>query len=191
MIKDKRISVVIPARGGSKRLQNKNIHPIWGKPMISWAIRACKRSLYIDNVYVSSDSHDILRVASQYGAISIPRSDKNSSDKALKQDAVLECLRTARRQLGDIPDIVISMQANSPEMSELDIDAAILKFEMCNLNELVTLNVELVQDAAFRIMKYNYAFQRSLSTHLGCYITDYTDVHTAEDVEALEKKRKR
>ena len=39
---NKKITVIIPARGGSKRLHKKNIAPIWGKPMLCWVIAAAQ-----------------------------------------------------------------------------------------------------------------------------------------------------
>ena len=53
---------IIPARGGSKRLPNKNILPLNGKPLISYSIKAALSSKYIDKVIVSSDSKKILKV---------------------------------------------------------------------------------------------------------------------------------
>ena len=43
----KNIIAIIPARGGSKRLKNKNMFPLWGKPMIYWTIREAQKSKYI------------------------------------------------------------------------------------------------------------------------------------------------
>ena len=48
------ILAIIPARGGSTRLKLKNIYPVWGKPMIYWAIKACKNSKYDIKVCVST-----------------------------------------------------------------------------------------------------------------------------------------
>jgi CMP-N,N'-diacetyllegionaminic acid synthase len=50
MINVKKILGLIPARGGSKRLPNKNILPIGGKPLIVWAIMAAQASRYIDQI---------------------------------------------------------------------------------------------------------------------------------------------
>ena len=63
-----RIIAIIPARGGSKRLINKNVYPLKGKPLISYTIDACKKSSYIDEIYVSSDSIEILKIAVESGA---------------------------------------------------------------------------------------------------------------------------
>ncbi|MBU2977941.1 pseudaminic acid cytidylyltransferase [Alteromonas sp. C1M14] len=59
---------VIPARGGSKRIPNKNIRLFAGKPLIAYSIEAAKNSQLFDDIVVSTDSDDIARVAKEYGA---------------------------------------------------------------------------------------------------------------------------
>lgn len=51
---------IIPARGGSTRLKNKNIYPLGGKPLIQWTIDAALESNMFDKIIVSSDSDAIL-----------------------------------------------------------------------------------------------------------------------------------
>ena len=80
-----KIMAIIPARGGSKRLKNKNIYPIWGKPMLYWAIQACKNSSFKIDVCVSSDSDEILQVARDLGVKTHRRGNATSNDKAYKQ----------------------------------------------------------------------------------------------------------
>lgn len=59
---------VIPARGGSKRIQGKNIRDFCGKPMIAWSIEAARASGCFDEVIVSTDDEKIAEVARQWGA---------------------------------------------------------------------------------------------------------------------------
>lgn len=59
---------IIPARGGSKRVPNKNLKRFCGKPLIGWAILAAKKSKKLDRVIVSTDSPEIAKVAKRYGA---------------------------------------------------------------------------------------------------------------------------
>jgi len=56
-------AVFVPARGGSKRLKNKNIYLLNGKPLISYVISTLRRSVFGNSVYVVSDSDDIKDVA--------------------------------------------------------------------------------------------------------------------------------
>ena len=49
------VAAVIPARGGSKRLARKNLFLLKGKPLLSYVIEACRRSVYVQRIYVSSE----------------------------------------------------------------------------------------------------------------------------------------
>ena len=51
--------VVIPARGGSKRIPKKNIKEFCGKPIISYTLQALSKSNLFDEVHVSTDDHEI------------------------------------------------------------------------------------------------------------------------------------
>ena len=64
-----KILAIIPARGGSTRLKLKNIFPVFGKPMIYWAIQACKKSKYNINICISTDNDDIKKVVSKMGVV--------------------------------------------------------------------------------------------------------------------------
>lgn len=59
---------IIPARGGSKRIANKNIRLFAGKPMIAWSIEAAQQSGIFDQVLVSTDSEAIADIARASGA---------------------------------------------------------------------------------------------------------------------------
>lgn len=59
---------IIPARGGSKRIPNKNIKKFNGLPIISYSIKAALESKLFDAVVVSTDSEQIAQISSKYGA---------------------------------------------------------------------------------------------------------------------------
>jgi len=67
MIRNKVVSI-IPARGGSKRIQNKNIKLFSGQPIISYSIRAAHETGLFDRIIVSTDSLEIAAIAKEYGA---------------------------------------------------------------------------------------------------------------------------
>ena len=68
MINNKSVLSIIPARGGSKGLPDKNILDLRGKPLISWSIEQALSSEYIDTVLVSTDSEIIMNIAKSSGA---------------------------------------------------------------------------------------------------------------------------
>lgn len=73
---------IIPARGGSKRIKNKNIKIFHGKPIIYYSISAAKRSGIFDEIIVSTDSSKIASISRKYGArVPFLRPAKFSNDK--------------------------------------------------------------------------------------------------------------
>jgi len=178
------VVAIIPARGGSKRLHKKNIQPIWGRPMICWAIDACMNSDFNIEPWVSSDSKEILDIAKTYGAKTISRDEELCSDIAPKQSAI----RHAASIISKIktPDLWISLQANSPQIKSYDIDNAIKILDNEKKDEIFSVDSNLMQNAAFRIFKGDYVFQQDLSTNCGVYVCDLIDVHTIEDIHDIE-----
>lgn len=87
------VILIIPARGGSKRLPRKNIKSFFGKPIISYPIEAAIKSNIFDEIIVSTDDEEIANIARKSGA-SVPflRSMKNSGDFAGTEDVVIEVL---------------------------------------------------------------------------------------------------
>jgi len=59
---------IIPARGGSKRIPQKNIKLFCGKPIIAYSIEAALASGCFERVIVSTDNQEIADIALQYGA---------------------------------------------------------------------------------------------------------------------------
>ena len=51
--------VIIPARGGSKRIPEKNIKLIFGQPMIFWPLSTLSKLFFSENILVSTDSDKI------------------------------------------------------------------------------------------------------------------------------------
>lgn len=59
---------IIPARGGSQRIHRKNIKMFRGQPIIGYAIQAAQKSKLFDEIIVSTDDDEILRMAIGFGA---------------------------------------------------------------------------------------------------------------------------
>ena len=121
MIDGKTILAVIPARGGSKRLPNKNILNLAGKPMIAWSIEAVLNSKFIDQVVVSSDSDEILDISKKYGSGIIKRPNELAGDKAASFDVVKHTIETTDEKF----DFVILLQPTSPLRNNYHIDEAL------------------------------------------------------------------
>jgi len=135
MKKEKKIIAIIPARGGSKGIHKKNLTLVNNKPLIFWSINHALNSKLIDEIWVSSDSKEILEYASACGAKSILRPKGISDDFATSEDAWIHAINEIESSGADI-DLVIGMQATSPIRESGDINNAIIQFKQENLDSL-------------------------------------------------------
>ncbi len=86
-------AAIITARGGSKRIPQKNIRDFCGKPILAYSIEAAKTSDVFDEVMVSTDSEEIALIAKEYGAkVPFLRSEGTSNDFATTADVIQEVL---------------------------------------------------------------------------------------------------
>ena len=90
---DMAIIAIITARGGSKRIPNKNIKDFCGKPIIAYSIEAAIDSGCFDEIMVSTDSNEIAEIAKRYGAkVPFLRSEGTSGDYSTTADVISEVL---------------------------------------------------------------------------------------------------
>ena len=127
MLRDKTFLAVVPARGGSKRLPNKNIKELGGLPLVSWSIDAAKQSRYVDSVVVTSDDLSILSIATKENVNVIKRPTHLAGDKSKTVDVLLHALE----KTPDSFDYLILLQPTSPLRKAEHIDQAIeMMFEI-------------------------------------------------------------
>jgi len=181
----KNVVAIIPARGGSKRFKRKNMFKVWGKPMMYWTINEAKKSNYINQIFVSSEDDEILNYAKFNNVKVIKRPKKLSEDQIIKMDVIQHAVKLISKNTK--PSIVISLQANSPNISYLDIDKAINHLIKYNLNEVMSVDENYNQNGAIRAMKYKIVFQKNLSTHAGFILTKILDIHLKKDLDELKK----
>lgn len=114
---------IIPARGGSKRIANKNIKDFCGKPIIAYAIACARGCGAFERVVVSTDSEAIARVARGFGAeVLALREAKFSDDYATTLDVM--SYEVARLGL-DSHDIVCCLYATTPLLAQETLRAAL------------------------------------------------------------------
>ena len=117
---------IIPARGGSKGIKNKNIRQFAGKPLIAHAIDTASSSRYIQKIIVSTESEEIAQVAKKYGAeVPFLRPAELAQDKSKVTDAIIHLLNKLKTDFDYIPDIIVLLQTTSPLRTAEDIDGAI------------------------------------------------------------------
>ncbi|HER26350.1 MAG TPA: acylneuraminate cytidylyltransferase family protein, partial [Rhodospirillales bacterium] len=111
------IVIVVPARGGSKRVPRKNIAPLGGKPLLHWTLARAAEGLPLATLIVSTEDDEISHVAEQAGARVIKRPIEICGDGASTESALLHVLD----QPGLDPDWVMCLPPSSPFRSAATI----------------------------------------------------------------------
>ena len=106
--------IIIPARGGSKRIHKKNIKSFNGNPLIYYTIEVARELFKDEIICVSTDDKEIKSVVESYG-LKIPflRPSYLASDSATTQDVILDTVKWYEKN-GYHPDTIILLQPTSP-----------------------------------------------------------------------------
>lgn len=117
------------ARSGSKGIPNKNIQVFNGKPLIAWTVELALKVKQIDQVYVSTDSEEIAKVAKSAGAI-VPfiRPTGLATDTSPELHSWQHFLRNMAEKNGKLPDVFVSLPTTSPLRSIQDVANCINEF---------------------------------------------------------------
>ncbi len=117
-----RILAVIPACEGSVTLPNKNIRVINGKPLIYYVINNAKKSKYITDILVTTNSNEIIAIARQMGVWFKLRDACLCSENVPLDAVVYDAVQSL-----DIAsyDYVVTMQSISPTLRVQTLDAAL------------------------------------------------------------------
>ncbi|MCZ8536934.1 acylneuraminate cytidylyltransferase family protein [Paenisporosarcina quisquiliarum] len=125
MYKNKKILAVIPARGGSKGIPQKNIYSIYGKPLISFTINQSLQSKYLDRVIVSTDCEKIAQISESLGvAVPFLRPRDLATDSAKTISTMVHVIELLKSRDEEY-DYVVLLQPTQPLRTSDHIDEAI------------------------------------------------------------------
>lgn len=128
---------IIPARGGSKRLPQKNIKLLDGFSLLSFSILfAQANSEIIDEIYVSTDDGDIKNIALKYGAKVIDRPKDLSGDL----EPTVSALKHVLQSIDSEVDNVVLLQATNPIRPKNLLKEAFEIYQKENSNSLFTVS---------------------------------------------------
>jgi CMP-N-acetylneuraminic acid synthetase len=128
---NQKILGLIPARGGSKRIPNKNIALLEKVPLIVHTIKVAleaKEKGFITYVIVSTDSEEIAEVAKKNGAdVPFMRPAEYASDTATDTDVCRHAISELSKK-GTKPDAILILRPTQPFRTVNDIKEATTKF---------------------------------------------------------------
>lgn len=124
-----RYLIVVPARGGSKGIPLKNIHPLCGKPLLMYTLELIKKLEFEGDAVVSTDMDLIADMAKMVEGIGVIDRPKDiATDTASTESALLHALEVME-SIGNHYDAVVTMQVTSPFRTVETTIACFRKFE--------------------------------------------------------------
>ena len=139
MKKDNNLLAIIPARSGSKGIQDKNIRYLGQKPLMAYSIDAAKESGLFSKIHVSTDSPLYAQIAEKYGAdIPFLRDQSLATDQSNTWDVVQYVLNEYGKR-GERIDYVCLLQPTSPLRTERHIREAFERMRMLDADAVVSV----------------------------------------------------
>ena len=117
------ILAIIPARKGSKQLPKKNLAKIEGKSLVEIAINVAKDVKKINNILVSSDCKEILKIAKKNKVLTSLRPKELASDNSLIIDTIIYEYERLKNHLKI--DIIVLLEVTSPLRNSIHIEKCI------------------------------------------------------------------
>ena len=131
-----KVAILIPARGGSKGIKNKNLKIFNKKPLIYWSIKQALDSKFSSDIYVTSDSTNILNYAKKFNINTISRPKHLAKDGSSTEDAILHFIKKSKI----FYDNIILLQPTSPLRKKNDINNAYNLFMKKKCNSLFSVS---------------------------------------------------
>jgi len=178
------IIAIVPAKGGSVRLPNKNMHELLGRPLIDYAIEDARKSKLIDAIYVSTDSDEIEKYARSQGVGTIRRGPDLS--EAFLLDVYLHALDHIHTE--NI-EYLVGVQADHPDRT-MKFDDAIQYTIEKKLDLLTSDDANGVHNGAIYVARVE-AMRNKTFKRTDTVIDNCTNVHFAEDLKQAEKSLSR
>lgn len=119
---------IVPARGGSKRIPNKNIALVAGRPLLAWTLDAITASEVFDTVHVSTDSPAIADVAAACGHPVPFLRDPALADDTTPLRPVLRWVLERLAEGGGDPDVVAFVAPTAALLEPSDLRVAVERF---------------------------------------------------------------
>jgi len=135
---------VIQAREGSKRVKNKNIRLLAGKPLIAYTIEASKASRILNRTIVSTDSKEIAKIAKRYGAdVPFMRPKELAQDSTPDRPVLQHAVNWLIENANYYPEAIVILRPTSPLKTSKLIDEIINTFKESGADSVRTVNAVL------------------------------------------------
>lgn len=119
-----KVTALVPMKGNSERVPNKNIRLLNGKPVCHWILESLSKSKYVDEVIINTDSPKIKEIVSGFDFVKvIDRPDYLKGDTVSIQPLIAHDIEYATNE------IILQTHSTNPLLKSETIDKAIESYE--------------------------------------------------------------
>ncbi len=139
-IQSNKITIIIPARYASTRLEGKPLCEVCDKPIIQWVYERAKKSKLANDVIVATDDERIFNTVKEFGGKVV----MTSTEHKCGSDRLVEVVKK-----DETIDIVVNVQGDDPLIKPESIDEAIKILINDNTADISTLIREIKDEEEF------------------------------------------
>lgn len=176
------IVAIIPAKGKSNRLPNKNMSLIHENPMIYYTVKYAEKSNLINDIFISTDDQKIETYSIELGIKTIHRPD-HLCGEAMIIDVYRHAFNTLKSKV-DIK-MLVGLQPDHPDR-KLDLDHVIKKFQKDKVDQLISVEKNGTKNGAHFILSKEVLIGKT-PEKISKVVDDCTNVHTKEDLEIAKR----
>ena len=155
---------IIPARGGSKGIPQKNLVELNGRPLIDYTLEAAQSAKNIDQIFISTDDENIANhCISNNLPVPYRRPNYLATDTSGMLEVILDALDWLAVNESLKPDTVVLLQPTSPLRKAQDIDNALSLMQSSNTESLISVH-EMTEHPFECILKKSDSWKNIIET---------------------------
>ncbi|MDA9708858.1 hypothetical protein N9V56_05365 [Alphaproteobacteria bacterium] len=174
--------VIIPAKGGSKRLPNKNMHLLNGRPLIEYTLDYVKKCNEIDDVYVTTDNAEIVKYCNNKNIKIIQRPESLGGETP-----IIDVYKHAMQNIpqSHLIKILIGLQVDHPDRT-ISLEESLKIFNDSKVDRLFSKEKNGTKNGAHYILSRYFLINNTSRKDI-TIVDDCTNIHYLEDLKKAEQ----
>ena len=185
------VTAIIPAKTDSTRLIKKNLKVINGKTLLEHTLDYAKKSKYIKDIIVSTESKEVEKICENYDGVRVYGRPEHLLRDAEVADVYVDIFQNQFHKHGhnfikDRSTHMVALQPDHPDRTN-NIDDMLDYFVDNTYDDLFTVDSKGTRNGSIRITKSQYVKDGTMSRRVGSMLDDCTNVHSEEDLRQAER----
>ena len=182
MTRSLKVVAVVAAKKNSNRFPGKNLALLGEHPLFWHSVMPLNQSERVDDVYVTTDSEEILKYCHEKDIKTVWRGPNVTNDN----EPLLEVLKFAYKAIPESFDILITIMANCPNHTVNDVNAAVDKLKNSEALEVRGFNSEGKESGLMAFRTSVILQSAQISSHIEMIVTKGTEIHYCHELNSLK-----